>query len=95
MVGIIATARVKDGEGPRFEEVARGLVEAVNANEPDCLLYLCVRSQEDANSYMFVERYRDQAALEFHTDQDYLRTVGPALFELLDGPPEIVRFDEI
>jgi quinol monooxygenase YgiN len=62
MVGIIATARVKDGEGPRFKEVARGLVEA---------------------------------ALEFHTGQDYLRTVGPALFELLDGPPDIVRFDEI
>ena len=49
MIGIVAIIRVKEGHGPQFENVAKQLVEAVNANEPDCLLYALHRAQEDEN----------------------------------------------
>ncbi len=95
MVGIIAKARIKDGTAPQFEKVAQRLVEAVKSNEPDCLLYVFARSQEDASLYLFVERYKDQAACQFHTEQEYFRTLGGALFEFMEGAPEIIQFDEI
>jgi len=95
MIGVVAKIRVKDGLGGQFEAVAKQLVEAVNANEPDCLLYALHKSQEDTNLYVFLERYKDQAATEFHRKQDHFRTLGRAMGEFMDGPPEIMRLDEV
>jgi len=95
MIGIVAKIRVKDGMGPQFEEVAKRLVAAVNANEPDCLLYALHKSPEDGNLYVFMERYKDQAATEFHRKQDHFRTLGRAMGEFMDGAPEVMRLEEV
>ena len=95
MIGIVAKIRVKEGQGPQFENVAKQLVEAVNANEPDCLLYALHRVQEDENLYVFMEQYKDQAATEFHRKQDHFRTLGRAMGEFMDGPVEIMRLDGV
>ena len=39
MRGTVATIKVKEGMAKEFVAAAMKLVEAVNANEPDCLLY--------------------------------------------------------
>jgi quinol monooxygenase YgiN len=46
-----------------FEAVAKELVAKVNANEPGCMLYALHRN-EAAGTYVFMERYADQAAVE-------------------------------
>ena len=65
MIGIVATLKVKDGMAAEFEAAAMDLVEAVNANEPDCLLYRLYRT-EDEHTFVFMERYKDEAAGDFH-----------------------------
>lgn len=94
MIGVIATIRVKDGAGPGFEEAARKLVDAVNANEPGCKLYVLGRT-DDSNVYVFVERYEDEAAAQAHRQAEHLRTVGAAMGEFMAGRPEITRFEEL
>ena len=94
MRGIVATIKVKDGMAKDFEAAAMKLVEAVNANEPDCLLYQLYRT-DDAHTYVFMERYKDQAATEFHRKQDHFRTLGREMGEFMDGPAEVMRLDEV
>lgn len=93
MIGVIATIRVKDGQGPAFEEAARKLVDAVNANEPGCKLY--VLGRVDPTTYVFVERYEDQAAAEAHRGSEHLKTFGAAMGEFMAGRPELTRFEEV
>ena len=61
MIAIVATLKTKPGQGADFEAVARELAAKVNAEEPGCKLYqLCKASEPD--TYVFMERYVDQAA---------------------------------
>ena len=65
MLGVVATIKIKDGKGAEFEKVATELVKKVNENEKGCLLYQLYHG-EVPNTYVFVERYADQAAVEAH-----------------------------
>jgi len=94
MIGVVAKIKVKDGMGRQFEEVATQLAAAVNANEPDCLLYVLNRT-EDPNLYVFMEQYKDQAAVESHRKQEHFRRLGRAMGEFMDGPPDILRMQSV
>src|SRR5262249_44445434 len=63
MLGVVATLKVKPGMEREFEAVAKELVAKVNANEPGCRLYALHRLDGDAPTYVFMERYVDQAAV--------------------------------
>ena len=65
MLGVVATIKVKDGQGAEFEKVATELVKKVNENEKGCLLYQLYHGEE-ANTYVFLERYANDAAVEEH-----------------------------
>lgn len=94
MIGIVAKIRVKEGMSAQFEAVAKELVAAVNANEPDCALYALHRT-DDPNLYVFMERYTDQAAVENHRKQDHFRRLGRQMGEFMDGAPDVLRMEEI
>jgi quinol monooxygenase YgiN len=65
MLGVVATIKVKPGMESQFEAVAKELVAKVTANEPGCRLYVLHRG-EAPQTYVFMERYADQAAVEAH-----------------------------
>ena len=94
MIGLVATIKVKPGTGPQFEAVAKQLVAEVRANEPGCKLYVLHRSEAE-DTYVFLERYVDAAAVEAHRKTDYFKTLGRKMGEFMAGPPEIVRLTEI
>lgn len=94
MLGVVATIKVKPGTGAQFEAVAKELVAQVRANEPGCKLYVLHRA-EAADSYVFLERYVDQAAVEAHRKAEYFKTLGRRMGEFMAGPPEIVRLTEV
>ena len=94
MLGVVAKIKVKDGMGPQFEETAGRLVKAVNENEPDCLLYALYRT-DDPNLYVFMERYKDEAATEAHRKSDHFRSIGREMGAFMDGAPEIMRLTEV
>jgi quinol monooxygenase YgiN len=94
MLAIIATLKIKPGHGADFEAVALQLVAAVNAQEPGCKLYT-VSPGTAPLSYVFTERYVDQAALDAHRGAEHFKELGAKMGAFLDGRPEIQRLTEL
>ena len=94
MLAVIATIKVKPGQEKDFEAVAKELVAKVNANEPGCKLYTLCRG-EAADTYVFMERYADQAAVEAHRATDYFKDLGRKMGAFMNGRPEVLRLTEV
>lgn len=94
MLGVVATIKVKPGMEREFEAVAKELVAKVNAGEPGCTLY-ALHHAETPGTYVFMERYRDQAAVDAHRAADHFRTLGRKMGEYMDGKPEVLRLREV
>lgn len=94
MLGVVATLKVKPGMEQQFEAVAKELVAKVNAGEPGCKLY-ALHHGEVAGTYVFMERYVDQAAVEAHRATEHFKTLGRKMGELMDGRPDILRLREV
>ena len=94
MLGTVATLRVKPGMEQAFEAVAKELVAKVNANEPGCKLY-ALHHGEAPHTYVFMERYVDQAAVEAHRATDYFKALGRKMGEFMDGRAEVLRLREV
>ena len=94
MLGTIATIKVKPGMEKEFEAVAKELVTKVNANEPGCKLY-ALHQGEAPLTYVFMERYADQAAVDAHRGTDYFKALGRKMGEYMDGRAEVMRLREV
>jgi quinol monooxygenase YgiN len=94
MRGVVATIKVKPGMEKEFEAVAKELVAKVNANEPGCKLY-ALHVGEAPHTYVFMERYVDQAAVEAHRATEHFKTLGRKMGEFMDGRPEVLRLREV
>jgi len=91
---IVATLKVKAGQEAAFEAVARKLVAAVNANEAGCMLYT-LNKAEDPQTYVFMERYRDEDAVKAHRATEHYRTYGKEMGPHLAGAPVVLRMQEV
>lgn len=88
MISVVARITVKEGQGASFEKVAKELQAQVNANEPGCEYYALHKS-DDPNVYVFIERYKDQAAIETHRKTDHFRSLGKEMGQFMAGPPKV------
>ncbi len=94
MIGLVAKIKVKEGMQAQFEETAKRLVAAVRAGEPGCKLYALHRSEEPL-TYVFMERYADQAAVDAHRASEHYKTIGREMGQFMDGRPELLRLTEV
>jgi quinol monooxygenase YgiN len=94
MIGVVATIKVKAGMEKEFEAVAKELVAKVNANEPGCKLY-ALHHGEAPLTYVFMERYADQTAVDAHRGTEYFKALGRKMGEYMDGRAEVVRLREV
>ena len=94
-IGVIATLKVQEGKGAELEAVFRELAEQVAANEPGNKLYRLTRTRADANTYVVMELYDDQAAIEAHGKSDHFRAAGPKIGACLAGRPDIQYLDTV
>ena len=94
MIGIVATIKVKPGMEKEFEAVARELVGKVTSSEPGCTLY-ALHHAEAPQTYVFMERYADQAAVDAHRGTEYFKTLGRKMGEYMDGRAEVMRLREV
>jgi quinol monooxygenase YgiN len=91
---IVATIRAKPGQQESLKTIALQLVAAVRANEPGCLLYTLSQG-EDPHSFVFMERYADDAALALHRSTEHYKTLGRAMGAHMDGAPSVLRMVEL
>jgi quinol monooxygenase YgiN len=98
MIGLIAKLKVQEGKGPEFEALFRQLAAQVtdDAIEPGNVLYQLCKSREDANLYVVMELYKDQAAADAHTRTRHFTEIFPKIAELLvPGPPGLEFVDTV
>jgi len=87
MIGIVATINIQEGKNAEFEAVANQLVEKVNTNEEGAEYYDLYK--QDATTYVFLERYTDEAALAIHQKTNYYKAIGAQLGAFMTGAPDI------
>lgn len=94
MLSLVATVKVKPGQGAAFEEVAGELVAKVNANEKGCVLYVLTRAEAD-DTYVFLERYLDDEAMAAHVKTEYFKDLGRKMGQFMDGRPQVLRLKDL
>jgi quinol monooxygenase YgiN len=94
-IGVIATLKVQDGKGAELEAAFRELAPEVRANEPGNRLYVLHKSRDDANTYVVMEIYDDQAAIDAHRNSAHFKAAGPKLGACLAGRPDIRFLDSV
>jgi quinol monooxygenase YgiN len=94
-VGVLATIKIQAGKNAEFEAVAREMMAAVRANEPGNKLYQFCKSKSDETTYVVMEIYADQAALDAHGKSDHFRSIGPKMGPYMGGRPEVAYFDAV
>ena len=93
-LSIVATIKAKPGQEAQFQATALELIAAVRANEPGCLLYTLSKG-DDPSTFVFMERYADEAALTAHRGTEHFKRLGRAMGAFMDGPPAVLRMVEV
>jgi quinol monooxygenase YgiN len=91
---VVATLRAKAGCEAEFKAAALQLVAAVRAHEPGCLLYT-LNQGNSPDTFVFIERYADEAALAAHRGTEHFKTLGRAMGAFMDGAPDVQRMVEL
>jgi quinol monooxygenase YgiN len=94
-ITIIYKVRVRPEHEAAFLATAEQLIAAVRANEPGVLLYALTRSSTEPSTYVWVERYRDAAALATHLASPHLAEVKAKVPAWLAGPPEVMKLEAV
>jgi quinol monooxygenase YgiN len=91
----VATIKIKPDTNEAFEAVAREMMAAVRANEPGNKLYQFCKSKTEPTTYVVMELYNDQAALEAHGKSDHFRSIGPKMGPSMAGRPDVQYFETV
>jgi quinol monooxygenase YgiN len=88
---VIATLPGKPDKRAELEEV---LAKAAVTSRGDagCVAYAFHRDLEDADSYVSVEIWEDQASLDAHFAAPHLGELLGRMGDLLSGPPQITTY---
>jgi quinol monooxygenase YgiN len=89
MLTIVATLPVQEAKAAEFEKVFAELTEKVLANEPGCKRYELCRSTVNPTTYVVVEAYVDQAAIDHHGKTPYFLEAFGKMGGMLGGAPKI------
>lgn len=93
-IRVVALVAVHEGQEAAFEAAAAPCIEATR-KEAGCLSYLLHRDVSHAGRFVFIEAWRDQAALDQHMQQPYLRTLVEVATPLLQKNFEVIALKEI
>ena len=94
-IGVLATMKIKPGTNQAFEAAAKELMAVVRAEEPGNKVYQFCKSRTDETTYVVLELYADQAALDVHGKSDKFRAAGAKMGPSMAGRPDVQRFDAI
>jgi quinol monooxygenase YgiN len=88
---IVARLSVKPDKITNFTEAAKEIIEKSN-KESGCTSYQLYQDPYTNTKFVFVEEYKDQAAVDAHFAMDYFAAFGPKIADFITGPPNIKVF---
>ena len=94
-IGIVAKLTIQEGKNAEFESIFGELQAAVNEKEPGNNFYALHKSRDSETTYIVLEQYVDQAALDAHGSSDHMKAIGGKLGSVMGGRPEVEYFDAV
>ena len=94
MIKIVAKNYVKPECVQAFKDTAKELIEKSRAEEGNIFYTLNV-SVNDPSTLVFIENWKDQAAIEFHNKSEHFTGIVPKLGQLCAREGEVELFVEI
>jgi quinol monooxygenase YgiN len=88
---ILARVYIKPGSEADFIAAAQLMVENSNKEE-GCLSYQLFQSPYEKTGFIFVEFYKNQAAIDFHFATPYFKEFGNSIGDMTSKPAEIKIF---
>ena len=90
MIVLIAKSTLLEGKQQEFVKVAEKLVKATR-EEPGCVYYDLVQDASDEKVFYFVEKYKDEAAVEAHKNSKHFQTYVPMMNAFRVKPSEVTK----
>ncbi len=90
-IHVIARLRAKSGKEDALKTVLINLVPP-SRRELNCYQYDLLQSAADPREFCFVERWDGPEALDRHAKSDHVARAGAQMADLVEAPPEIVRY---
>lgn len=94
MIVVTAIMTAKKGNEEKVRELAAKMVSKVKA-EKNTLYYSFNQSKNEAQRFVFIEKYSDQAAFDFHSSTDYFKEIVGEIATLLSKEPELEFYTEL
>ena len=93
---VTVLARVK-AKADKVEQVESVLMDLIGPTreEPGCVSYVLHRAQDDECSFLFVENWANQMALDEHLQKPYLQAFIARADELLAEPLDVTLWHQI
>jgi quinol monooxygenase YgiN len=89
---ILARVYIKPGSEELFIEAAKSIIEKSNSEE-GCLGYMLYQNPYEKTSFIFVEKWKNQAAIDFHFATEHFKEFGASIADLTAKPTEIKIID--
>ena len=89
---ITARVFVKPDKVADFVEAAKAMIDSSNM-EPGCESYRLYQDPYDNTNLIFVEVWKDQAAIDAHFAMLYFKAFGPKISDWLLKPTELKIYD--
>jgi quinol monooxygenase YgiN len=95
MIATTSTLKIQNGKSVEFETLVAAVTAKVRANEPGNVLYQLTKSQVDANTYRFIEIYKDPESFTRHGQTEYYKEMMTKAASFLAAAPNVEMFDTV
>ena len=89
---ITAKVFIKPGKEADFISAAKMMIENSNKEE-GCLSYMLYQDPYEKTNFIFVEKYKNQAAIDVHFASPYFKEFGTIIADWTSKPTEIKIID--
>lgn len=94
-ITLVVTFTIKPEREAEFLAYSREFASKVHAGEPGAVLYVLTKDPSRPHTYIWVERYRDQAAFDAHMQTSYMAEAKTKLPDWLADKPTGMRLDQV
>lgn len=86
---------IKPEHEQEFLQLARDTAAKVHSEEPGVLLYVLTKHPTEPSTYVWLERYRDPAAVDAHMNSAHMKAAIAKLHDWLAKPPELMKLEQM
>lgn len=90
MISIVAKFTVNAGVEKKFLELVNQLGEASRA-EAGCIEYILHKDVQKPLIYCIIEKWKDQAAIDFHNSSSHFTSLVPKIIEIAQAEIDVYQ----